>query len=176
MSRDYPDLVDPWKAADGQREFQGTMPLDRMKRLTALIAENDGEAAFRAAFYHDRENRAVIRLQVSAELVLICQRTLKPYTERVERRSRLGVIEDLAEQETLPADYEPVLVDQHKLALIDLVEDELLLGVPDVPRDPNVKAVELSTDGEPVLSDDSGEPRQTPFAGLADLMKGKAET
>lgn len=176
MSRDYPDLIDPWKAADGKRTFQGTMQLNRMQRLASMTESNDGEARFTARFGYDRQKHVVIDLSVEADLILLCQRSLAPYTEPVRRRSQLVVIEDLSDQETLPADYDPVLVENRRMALIDAVEDELLLGVPQVPRNPAVKEIQMSTDGEKVApSVRSEEPLQRPFAGLADLMKTKAQ-
>jgi len=176
MSRDYPDLIDPWKAADGQRMFQGTMQLSRMPRLAALLESDAGEAGFSARFGYDRQKNVVIDLVVEADLILVCQRSLSPYTEPVRRRSRLAVIENLAEQDSLPGDYDPVLAEHHRLALQELVEDELLLGIPQIPRNPAVKEVEMSTDGEVrPPSAKSDEPLQRPFADLADLMKAKAQ-
>ena len=176
MSRDYPDLIDPWKAADGQRMFQGTMQLSRMPRLALLLDSDSGEAGFIARFHYDRQKNVVIDLIVEADLILVCQRSLSAYTEPVRRRSQLAVIESLVEQDSLPSNYEPVLVENHRLALLELVEDELLLGVPQIPRNPAVKEVEMSTDGVAITpSEKSDEPLQRPFAGLAVLMKAKAQ-
>lgn len=176
------------------------MPLQRMKRLLPLLAQDCladelrdepaaeaevslSDARFSATFGHDRQGAVTIDLRVEAELPLTCQRSLEPYMEPVRRRSLLCVIEDEAEEELLPADYEPVLVSEGKLALLDLVEDELLLAVPQVPKNPAVEAVELSTDGKarssaPPLDQGQGTegegPRQRPFADLAGLMKKKA--
>lgn len=176
MSRDFPDMIDPWKAADGRRRFHGTMPLQRMKRLEAVLALNSGEAGFDARFYYDLQNILVVDLSVEADLQLICQRSLLPYSEPVRRRSLLAVVETMAEQELLPENYEPILVEQKRIALLELVEDELLLGVPLVPRDPAVNEIRLSTDGAVAPeSEPDDEPLQRPFADLADLMKEKAQ-
>jgi len=197
MPRDFPDLIDPWKAADGKRTFQGTMPLRRMKRLTDLLVADRGSAQFRARFSYDEQKNVVLDLSVSAELELICQRSLEPYHEPVERNSRLLVIENsgqnsdknpdkksdkksggsLAEQDLMQESYDPILVENHRLALLEAVEDELLLGIPQVPVNPAVKEVEWSTDGvagkAPALKE---EPLQRPFAGLAGMLKNKDET
>jgi uncharacterized protein len=176
MSRDYPDLIDPWKAADGKRVFQGTMQLSRMPRLALLLESVSGEAGFSARFGYDRQRNVVIDLAVEADLILVCQRSLLAYTEPVRRRSELAVIEKLAEQDALPSNYDPVLVENHRLSLLELVEDELLLGIPQIPRNPAVKEVEMSTDGDVRTPSAKGdEPLQRPFAGLADLMKAKAQ-
>jgi len=156
--------------------FHGTMQLSRMPRLSLLLESNSGEAGFSARFRYDRQKNVVIDLVVEADLVLLCQRSLEAYTEPVRRQSRLAVIESLEEQDSLPGDYDPVLVEDHRMALLELVEDELLLGVPQIPRNPAVKEVEMSTDGEVRSpSANSDEPLQRPFAGLADLMKAKAQ-
>lgn len=186
MSREFPDFVDPWKAADGRRTFQGTMPLKRMKRLEQLLApdsgsESDsrlvrGDARFQAGFFYDRQGLLTIRLDVEAELPLLCQRSLEPFRDSVKRRSLLVVIEDLTEQELIPDNYDPVLVENRRMALLDIVEEELLLAVPQVPRSPESVAIELSTDGiARAPSETEHEPRQKPFAGLAGLIKAKTE-
>jgi len=130
------------------------------------------DARFRADFAHDPQHNVTVELWVEAELPLICQRSLRPYLEPVKRHSLLAVVESVAEQELLPEHYEPVLVEHGRLALLDLVEDELLLGVPQVPRDPAVKEVDLSTDpGGVVAATQAEEQTQRPFEGLAGLLR-----
>ena len=172
MSRDFPDLIDPWKAAEGQRVFVGTMPLKRMKRLSPLLVTDGGEASFEVCFYFDQQRNAVIKVAVKADLILLCQRSLGPYTETVQRTSLLGVVREIDGQDMMPANYEPIVHETGKLALLELVEDELLLALPQIPRNPAVDEIELSTDGEVrPLSDDNKEPLQRPFAGLAGLLE-----
>jgi uncharacterized protein len=202
MSREFPDWVDPWKAADGRRTYAGTMPLKRLERLTPLLVSNRGvlsgsgsgsamdwpDARFSATFGHDAQGMVVIDLQVEAQLPLMCQRSLEPYFEPVQRHSVLAVIGSAAEQELVPEHYEPVLAEQGRLALQDLVEDELLLALPAVPRNPAVAAVRQSTEGlgerggrrggevspgTPRESAGEAEPTHRPFEGLADLMKSR---
>lgn len=175
MSRDFPDLINPWKAAEGRRTFRGTMPLKSMQRLSPLLASVEGEASFEVCFDFDRQHNAVIELKVKAELILLCQRSLEPYTEAAQRTSLLVAIRDLAEHEMMPDNYEPILMESGKLALLELVEDELLLAFPQIPKNPAVDEIELSTDGEVRPPSDYEENRlQRPFAGLAGMLK-KAE-
>jgi uncharacterized protein len=186
MSREFPDFVDPWKAADGCRTFHGTMPLRRLKRLDPMLApEGDGQnerllarndARFTARFSYDEQGLVTIRLEVEVELPLICQRSLAPYREKIARRSLLVAIEDVAEQELIPEIYEPVLVEQRRMALQDIVEDELLLAIPQVPKNPEIGEIELSTDGEVrIPSATEQEQSHRPFAELAGLMKADIE-
>ena len=78
----------------------------------------------------------------------------------------------MADQETLPEHYEPVLVEEKRLALVDLVEEELLLAVPQVPRNPQAGGMELPQEvSVEASSGDEREQTHRPFAGLAGLMK-----
>jgi uncharacterized protein len=162
------------------------MPLKRMQRLGPMLAaegmDHEGStvswdvARFVARFGHDQQGLVTIRLQVEAELPLICQRSLAPYVEKVRRQSLLTVIESITEQDEIPESYDPVLVEHKRMALLDIVEEELLLAVPQVPRNPEIGEVELSTDGvvtAPAVAEK--EKRHQPFAGLAGLMKANRE-
>jgi len=180
MSREFPDVVDPWKAADGQRTFGGTVPLSRLRRLTGLLAPESacpdgwGEAAFEASFGYDEQGLLAIRVTVRAELPLVCQVSLDTYVETVERFSVVAVITDVGEQEMLPEAYEPVLVEDRRLELASLVEEELLLAVPQVPRKPGATGPAVPADVS--LEDASAQERERthrPFAGLAGMMKRK---
>ena len=177
MSRDFPDFVDPWKAAEGQRVFFGAIPLHRMKRLSPLLASTEGEAGFEVSFYLDRQRNAVVKVAVKANLVLLCQRSLTPYTEKVRRTSLLAIIRDVAEQDMMPANYELIVQETGvhetgKLALLELVEDEFLLALPQIPKNPAVGKIEFSTEGEVrPLSDDKEKRLQGPFAGLAGMLE-----
>jgi uncharacterized protein len=172
MSREYPDWISPNRAAEGKRVFSGTIPLARMKRLAALLVDAQGEASFLASFRTDLEQRVIIDLQVEAALPLVCQASLEVYDEVVRRNSELAVIEEDSEQFELPENYEPVQTENGRLAFASLVEDELLLALPQIPRKPGLKEVEYSTGGqtgkEASLSKES---RKNPFSALQDLLK-----
>jgi uncharacterized protein len=172
MSREYPDWISPNRAAEGKRIFSGTIPLSRMKRLAALLAETRGEASFTAAFKTDLDNRVVIDLEVEAALPLICQASLEIYDEQVKRKSELAVIESDSEQFDLPENYEPVQTENGRLAIAGLVEDELLLGLPTVPRKPGLQPVEYSTGGRTFKSETTQEGRrENPFSALQEMLK-----
>jgi len=171
MSLEYPDWLDARRAAEGRREFSGTIPLARMKRLSPLLASTDGRAEFSAGFSFDEQGTVAIKMEVKAGLVLICQRSLEAYEESVQRSSLLGVIENIQEEADLPEHYDPVLSEHGRLALLELVEEELLLGMPQIPRSPEQTVGPQTNSGVSVTQEQHAEPVQQPFAGLADLMK-----
>jgi len=175
MSREFPDWVNPWSAAEGRRVFQGTLPLSRMRRLRGLLVVAEGEAWFRAEFSLDGDKRPVIRLEVAADLPLLCQASLQEYLEPVRRNAELAVIESEAEQALLPDHCEPVLASNGRLALLELVEDELLLGMPQVPRRPDLAEVAYST-GDAAPEGDTRPEERRPFARLAELLGRARDT
>lgn len=173
MSREFPDFVEPWRLADGRRTIGGTMPISRMSRLIPLLVSSEGDATFRLSFGYDAQQRARVRVHVRAPLTLVCQSSLEPYIEHVDQRSTLLIIADVSEQEDLSEQEEFVLVQEGRLAVADLVEDELLLAVPQVPRNPEIQSEAGFADSNEVSSDE--QEMQRPFEGLAEMMKKHAE-
>jgi uncharacterized protein len=176
MSLEYPDLIDPNKAAEGQRVFSGTIPISRMERLMPFLADTQdkdslGEASFSAQFDKDSLVGVKIQVNVEAALWLVCQRSLEPYQELINRSSLLGVIDDISKEGLLPEGYEGILAENGKVAFLTMVEDELLLALPQVPRNPDFAPIDTGQENELAVQESGKEPRQQPFAGLADQLK-----
>jgi uncharacterized protein len=176
MSLEYPDAIDPRKAAEGHRTFSGSMAMNRMERLKPFLADDRGEARFTAAFEKDSLVGVSIQVEVDAALWLICQRSLEPYQEVIHRSSLLGVIENLEDESLLPEGYEAILAEHGKVSFLAMVEDELLLALPQVPRKPGLPQPGAEADEQGVMSTASmheaeKQIRQHPFAGLADQLK-----
>lgn len=168
MSRDYPDWLNPFKAAQARREFAGTMRLSELRPVRSLIDDpGESEIAFELAFDLDDQGETRVRVHVSGEVPMVCQRTLRPFRQRIDSRSLVAIVDSEAAAERLPEDYEPLVVDEQRLRLADLVAEEVLLALPLVPRAP---------DSEPVGTQEATGPgdrdSQRPFAVLAD-MTGK---
>lgn len=185
MSLEYPDFIDPQKAAEGHRVFSGTIPIHRMDRLKTFLANDEGEVCFTAQFDKDPLVGVKIQIEVEAALWLVCQRSLEPYQEVFRRASLLGVIKDTSQEGLLPEGYEGTLAEHGKVSFLELVEDELLLALPQVPRNPDLpELVEEPNEyglvaelPESMVGRAAGQqPRQHPFAGLADQLKEFAGT
>jgi len=174
MSREYPDWVNPWKAAEGKRTFSGTMALSRMSRLAPLLASTDGIANFEASFFRDALGWAVVTLEVKADLELLCQASLEVYTEQVSRSSTLAAIEEPELAEDLPEHYDLAPLEEGRVVFLDLVQDELILAVPQVPRKPGLGPVQFSTDPH-TAPGGTEQIRESPFAVLGNLLKDGPE-
>jgi uncharacterized protein len=176
MSRDFPDWISPDRAAEGKRIFSGTIPLKRMKRLSPLLVSADGDATFSATFKRDIEKRVVIDLRVEADLPLICQASLEVYDEKVQRHSELAVIDEDEREDQVPDYYDAVRSEHGRVALAALVEEELLLSLPQIPRKPGLAGVEFSTGELPAeKAAKQTEGKSNPFAALQDMLERKKQ-
>jgi len=172
MSTRLPESVDPWRLADAGTRFEGSIPLRRLERLRGVLADLEGEAAYELAFHRDRERRPLIDGRVRARLALECQRCLGTMSFPVDSSFHLAVIEVPSEAERVPEHCDPVQAEEGRLSPLALIEDELLLSVPQVPMhersacnvDP--ASFESGADGPP---EDGAKATKGPFAALADL-------
>ena len=163
MSRDFPTQIDPWQMAKGRRGFQGTWPLERFDRLRELIAEARGLATFEIQFGIDPLGISFMDLRVEARPTLVCQRTLEPFEFELERTVRLGMLHNEADVAALPPAYEPLVVPEDPVHLMDLVEDEMILALPLVPKSGDAP---VDASFGPTVED---EQKENPFAVLAQL-------
>ncbi len=167
MSRDYPDWINPFKAAQARREFAGTVRLGSLKQLSGLIDKpGDAEISFQVSFGLDDQREVRVEVHVAGKVPMTCQRSLRRFYQEVDSSSVVAIVDSDAATERLPDDYEPLVVNDARLGMVDLVAEELLLALPLVPRAPDSEPV-----GEAdVVAQKDGDTHQ-PFAVLADLAR-----
>ena len=154
-----------------RRSFEGTHPVASMPRLCGMLAGSNGEVDFELEFGRDELGMANLDVRAEAPLTVTCQRSLEPFVLPVALHNRLGLIRSEREESGLSPDCEPLLVDDDgKLALADVIEDELLLALPLVPINPDSALPEEVT--SPPTDDSADEGRtDNPFAVLRELKK-----
>lgn len=160
MPDSFPDLIDPLAFAEKEKHLRGTLQLARMDRLTDVLAGKEGGVKFDLEF--GKEGRIpFIRGHVEARLVLQCQCCLEPLSWLVWSDLNLGVVGTVEDSLLLPESMEPLLSESGSMiSLIDIVQDELLLGIPVIPQHPDCRLP---------VTPDAAPDRPHPFAVLADL-------
>ena len=186
FAADAQDATGDWPIAELPRLADSECPLDAGSPLKTAVSADSPKLPTRAERDPSRrvrwhavgslrrvggEDQVWMHLQADADVVLQCQRCLLPMTDavRVDRHFRFVADEDTAA--VLDDEIEDeVLVLAKSLNLRDLVEDEMLLALPLVPRhDVCPEAVPMQFgDVEAV------EEKANPFAGLAILRKDKS--
>ena len=105
---------------------------------------------------------------------LSCQRCLEAVELPVECDVSLAVVGDDEAAANLPQAYEPLVLEGERISLIDLIEDDLLLGLPVTPRHAEhaCQAPPIPETAEPVAPEDAPEETEKPFSQLRVLKDG----
>ena len=125
-----PDRVEPYKLAARAERLEGLVALAGFERLAEQVGAQSGECQVWLDFAIDSQGRREIRGRLEAELQLPCRRCLEPMAQRVESEFLLGMVTSDTLAAELPSSHEPVLVEDEQLNLLAVVEDELLLSLP----------------------------------------------
>jgi len=173
MSSRLPDFVDPWRMVDQGRVFSGRVAITDLPRLAKIVLGAESDVELQLEFGRDREKRACINGSVKAELLLECQRCLSPMSFSIVSQLNVALVRSTEEAERLPDDYDPLLLDEPRILLLDIVEEELLLSLPQVSRHEIgecCSSVHQETEQAVTDLEKPGE-RVNPFAVLAKLRQ-----
>ena len=183
MSKDFsPARLDVRAYAKAGGHLEGEAPLSAFPRLAADAAPHDGTEPM-VRWQADGElvtpmggaGQAWLHLRAAARLPMICQRCLGPALIDVEadRRFRFVADEATAELEDDEAE-EDVLALSRDFDLLELIEDELLMALPVVPRHEECPVPVKLQAGEADLQE-AGDAKPNPFAALQALKTGKGD-
>jgi uncharacterized protein len=164
MSDRLPILIDPVYLVGRQSELKGQLPLSDFSRLLESLVVSQGSVEINIAFSKEGDVKAIVG-HIKTELFVQCQACLKPISLLIDKDFRLGIVRSDEQAGRLPALYEPLLYDSEQIVLSELIEDELILAVPDIPTHGNCQPEQL-TFGE-IGTEEHIEPN--PFAILATL-------
>ncbi|HSW16002.1 MAG TPA: YceD family protein [Ramlibacter sp.] len=115
-----------------------------------------------------------LRLRAEATVSLVCQRCLTPVEQAVSVDRSFRFVADEATAEALDDESdEDLLALSRTFDLIDLVEDELLMEMPVVPRHDACPVDVPFTAQDPEFAEE--EPSANPFAILGKLKGGQGE-
>jgi len=128
--RGLPAFIDPIRLAAAARELTGRIPLAAMHRLGEAVLALDGDAFLTLRFDRHDSCLGQVRGTIEARVQMRCQRCLQPAELELRIPVALGIVRSEAEAERLPGDLDPLLLDDDRCRLSDLVEDELLLALP----------------------------------------------
>lgn len=155
-------------AAEGQ-SVTGSIALSQMPRLADLLSNHAGSLNCALSGFEECRFGTVklgLHLHISGRLALHCQRCLAEVVHECAVDSRLLLIppgEAWPEEEIEADDYDALPADR-ALSVLTLVEEEVLLALPIVPRHADCQLPADAGSGE--VSDS-----RSPFAALAGLKK-----
>lgn len=144
----------------------------RLTRLSTAIVAVNTPVVVNADFHRDEEGRYVLGLQVSAQMLVTCQRCLSTLEQSVTSDTRLAVVWTDEQAGQLPPRYEPLVADA-EIELWEVVEDELLLALPAFSYHSDIncgsKTGVQAPVGENQAEDQAGPEKDNPFSVLKAL-------
>ena len=152
-------LIDPIQLVERRGFFKDKLPLSGLERLKELLMDDVGDAVFELLFCKQGKFAAISGF-VNADLALKCQSCLEKIVLPVQSRINLAVVSSVDAANLLPESYEPLLLEGKGIAITDIIEDELLLALPIVPKHNNCR---------PRLSPARELADENPFAILSQL-------
>lgn len=150
------------KAVHGQRHYQGSIKTQQMSRLTDMLVDDRGEVEFSLQFDRAAKLLGKAQVKVKAELALMCTISAKKFMFPVDIDSTIGFIDDLAYEDLLGDDMEGSWVEEGLINPLEIIEDELILAVPDAPYNEIHEGDELDN---VIVTDE----KPNPFAVLKNL-------
>ena len=169
MSSRIPKIIDPFFLADKQRQFKGEIILSGFGRLTEFVKNLDDSVIFQLDFSKIGK-LSVIHGFVRAKLCLECQHCLQNFDVQVDSDVQLAIVHSDEEAALITEDYEPLLCDQEKITFTDIIEDEILLSLPAIPKHQHECFERQEAQLETEENGQSG--KDSPFSVLATIKTG----
>lgn len=158
-------VIDTLDFVRNRGALQGKIPLISLERLRSYLADTAGELTYLVSGQLDGHNRPMLKISVSGNVDLNCQRCLKTMEYGLDLETKLL----LARSEDELSRYdEDIFVDaiyaSNELSIQLLIEDEIILGLPISPRHQDTQCHVSIKTGTTAA-------REHPFTVLASLKR-----
>ncbi len=168
MSDHFGELIEPLSLAEKGRTLTGRLPLSRLDRLCQSLQNGKGVVDISLDFDKDEVGQPRVMGRLTAILQLQCQRCMQAMGLPVSVDVHLGIVRTQKQAQSLPDNYDPLLVSDEPMTAVDIVEDELILALPLVALH---EMKDCPAAGAQDEQDEVAAQRENPFAVLAELKK-----
>ncbi|MBE0468297.1 MAG: DUF177 domain-containing protein [Methyloprofundus sp.] len=168
MLDQLPEIIDPVVFAERHSHVVGPIGLQRMARLSDFLFDKEGELNVDLQFY--KEGKVpVIEGRIEGHVTLICQSCLDALPWIVDKSVKIGMVQTIEQADRLEEGFEPMVVSEQKMPLSAIIEDEVIIALPDYPRHEHSCLQYSST--QPLIDEPEEIKQQSdnPFSVLAKL-------
>ena len=173
MAAELPKYLDVQRLADREGPLMGVVPPSRLRRIGPPFTATRPVVVRLDLRTEDAKRRRLVG-EISTELKATCQRCLDEMDIGIKKEVDVILVDsaDLVPPPFAPAD-DVVAIEQGRIDIDQLVEDELILGCPMTPLHDDIQCRAIAAVSVGAASD-----RKKPFAGLAGLITSakKSET
>jgi uncharacterized protein len=134
MEKFIPEHIDAFRFAEQSLGLDGLVKVADMRRLNSNVVPGNDTVAANLQFGRDEQGVTFLKGHLHGNLTLQCQRCIEHYIYEIMSDFVLGIVKTLDEANALPDHYEPALAVEGSLALREVIEDEIILNLPIIPR------------------------------------------
>ena len=134
LSGPLPDSVNFVEYIESGASLRGFVPLSRFVRLCDLIESKEGDVEIELCFVQTNMGSVTAVGTATASVELVCQYCLELTSSRLLIDVNVRLVETDTELYALAPSVDGIVVDIPRLSLTELIEDDLILGLPMVPR------------------------------------------
>ncbi len=149
--------------------YEGELALASMPRVVDLLARSTGAVRVQLQA-HLVNGVASLSGEIGGDLALSCRRCDKTYPWPLRAQLDLRLVHSEAQVRELMQEVEVLQVENDELPLREMIEDEILLALPMLPR---CETCENAVNAAPEVAPPVVEPsvRENPFAALKQQLK-----
>jgi uncharacterized protein len=158
-------FIDGLQFAHSGQILSGSFAIKQLPRLLDIAASDNGNVSYHISGKRDQQGKPWLECVVEGTVELQCQRCMQSFVHPFSVKSALMLVASeaaLPDPEAEPDEMDAIVATP-EMNVADMVEEEILLSLPMIPRH---EACEIAEQGK-VTTGNSG------FAGLAALKKSR---
>jgi uncharacterized protein len=133
-----PNLIDAFDFSRSNNLYQGVFLVKDLSRLAEECFDHSGSLAWTLSGGDHPSGHPQLKLQIKGEVQLVCQRCLKPFSFLIDSISLLVLARDEEQADEIESSLEDdtldVIVGTKTMSVLDLIEDDALLAIPQAPK------------------------------------------
>ena len=131
-------VIDPVRFSRAGSQTTGALPLAELERLEDLLSDREGTVSYAVEGYTSTKGQPALRIRLTGDLALRCQRCLERLPLHLDVQRQVVLVTEAADLDPLEdeEDNTDTILSTGSLDLRDLLEQEIVLSVPMVPRHP----------------------------------------
>ena len=171
-----PERVDHRKLANQAGLIEGTLPIQCFHRLGEMLVVREGDVYLRLEFSKGDFGSTRVDGSVSTEVCTICQNCMQQFWRKISCDVALQIVADESKLERLTEDEDAIVAPDKVISVAELIEDELILAMPMIPRHEEGQCPETDYERDVLVLQkvekvEKVEKVQTTYRPFADLAK-----
>jgi uncharacterized protein len=112
----------------------GELTIGKLARLKSLLHSDVGSVSATLRFRQRNDGWLATELGLKATVELVCQRCLEPFRHELAETANVVLADAASVPAVVPAGFEPFELADGRLQPAELVEEELIVAIPLVPK------------------------------------------